>query len=195
MDGSGCRMARRARGMSACGAPVPNPRGGPRPRPDFVRFQESVEPDMFGGCLLWAGGCGTAGYGTFTFGGINSLAHRVAWILEYGEIPDGMWVLHRCDVRPCVNTKHLFLGTGAENTADMWAKGRGRTGQTPVPDEIAAQIIAAKDLGEFQRVVADRFGVNQTTVGRLWARAEGHGKSKFTGAPRQPSSAATGSPR
>lgn len=54
--------------------------------------------------------------------------HQVAWILTNGPIPPGMGVLHRCDNQPCCNPSHLFIGTQADNVADMVAKGRHRNG-------------------------------------------------------------------
>ncbi len=51
-------------------------------------------------------------------------AHRVSWASNNGPIPDGVKILHRCDIRSCVEENHLFPGTQAENVADMWAKGR-----------------------------------------------------------------------
>lgn len=59
-------------------------------------------------------------------------AHRAAWVRKYGPIPNGLFVLHKCDVRSCVNTEHLFLGTQSDNMTDMVAKGRRRGGDNNI---------------------------------------------------------------
>ncbi len=89
------------------------------------RFNEKWEPEPMSGCWLWTGCCQSDGYGHLrNQSGKMQQAHRISWELNVGEIPDGLCVLHRCDTRTCVNPKHLFLGTQADNVRDMLTKGR-----------------------------------------------------------------------
>ena len=77
-------------------------------------------------CWLWTGWKDWGGYGILTVKDKNIKAHRFSWELFFGPIPLGLKVLHKCDVRLCVNPDHLFLGTNLDNSRDMVNKGRGR---------------------------------------------------------------------
>jgi len=63
------------------------------------------------GCWMWKGRTGRGGYGYFTYGPKTYRAHRLSWLITRGEIPEDIFVCHRCDVPACVNPDHLFLGT------------------------------------------------------------------------------------
>lgn len=76
-------------------------------------------------CWLFRGSHTNLGYGVIHAAG-EKRAHRLAWVLFNGPIPEGMHVLHKCDVRCCVNPDHLFLGTHTDNMRDMAQKGRGK---------------------------------------------------------------------
>ena len=90
---------------------------------DAERFMKKV--DRSGDCWLWTAVRNSDGYGNFKLNGTMIKAHRVAYTLFLGPIPNGLHVLHRCDVPGCVNPNHLFLGTHMENMIDREAKGRG----------------------------------------------------------------------
>lgn len=86
------------------------------------RFFQRVSPEPSSGCWLWMGSGGP--YGIFTVDGERMGAHRAAYTLAYGKIPEGLCVMHKCDAPGCVNPKHLMLGTHADNVADAKSKGR-----------------------------------------------------------------------
>ena len=86
------------------------------------RFFEKVEKS--GECWLWVGALNSRGYGSFGFEGRRLGAHRFSYELHKGEIPEGMFVCHSCDVRNCVNPDHLWLGDNADNMKDMYQKER-----------------------------------------------------------------------
>jgi hypothetical protein len=75
-------------------------------------------------CWQWLGTTNAQGYGRFLLLGKNRRAHRVAYLLTFGDIPNDLHVLHRCDNPGCCNPGHLFLGTNKDNSDDKIAKGR-----------------------------------------------------------------------
>lgn len=96
-------------------------------RPLVQRFWDRVTPGTPTECWIWPGTRNNKGYGLIGKGGRGTggfTVHRVSWMIHRGPIPDGKWVLHRCDTPACVNPDHLFIGTHRDNMADMVAKGR-----------------------------------------------------------------------
>lgn len=101
---------------------------------DYSRLVPSLRERLYSrgkrtaeGCLEFTGYIHPTGYGQIGSGQRNVLrCHRAAWVLEYGQIPDGLWVLHHCDNRKCFNVEHLYLGTCKDNTRDMISRGRDR---------------------------------------------------------------------
>ncbi len=142
---------------------------------DEKRFWDNV--DKFAtGCWEWTASK-SHGYGQCRFYGRQMGSHRASWILANGKIPNGLCVLHKCDNPPCVNPDHLFLGTQADNTADMVAKNRQAQGikfsMAHRNNDIPKNPITSKreELGLTQDALADRLGVHRTTVNR-WERGE-----------------------
>ena len=76
------------------------------------------------GHLLWGGCLDRKGYGHIKVGGKLRLTHRVMWETTYGPIPDGAHVLHTCDIPPCIEAKHLYLGIPTDNMQDRLRAGR-----------------------------------------------------------------------
>ena len=89
------------------------------------RFWEKVDKRDDNECWDWKAYSDLYwGYGTFRFRNKTQKAHRVAWTLTKGEIPNSLCVLHKCDNPACVNPAHLFLGTNLDNIKDRDAKNR-----------------------------------------------------------------------
>lgn len=101
---------------------------GPVRRSLKERLYKHFVPEPNTGCWLWNAHTLPNGYGQIgNFFGkkrVTLLAHRASWAVHFGEIPVKEQVLHRCDVKACINPQHLFLGSQKENMRDMWSKNR-----------------------------------------------------------------------
>jgi len=147
--------------------------------PIAERFWKRVTPGPFTECWLWQG-VKRNGYGMLsadrTGKGIG--AHRVSWMIHFGEIPDGLFVCHRCDNPSCVNPAHLFLGTLRDNHADMMAKGRDGHGaakgisnpSAKLTESQVKEIRAMAAQGMTQVEIGQRFGITQAHVSDIVLR-------------------------
>lgn len=130
-----------------------------------------------GGCREWQKAITqTTGYGKVRLSGVLMDAHRAAWIAANGPIPDGLYVLHRCDNRRCVNPEHLFLGTHSDNMKDAAAKGRLpqhclRGTDNPHAKLTEAQVLEVYALAHegrmTQQQIADAYGIGRRRVGKI----------------------------
>ena len=134
------------------------------------RFRRKVNPiPTADGCLLWTAGRNGR------YGQMRSdrppyphvLAHRVAYELHYGPIPNGMHVCHTCDNPLCVNWEHLFLGTQQDNVNDMLSKGRQKASQFRVAE--LSDMRTMSEMGLTHREIALRYGVSRPLISLLLA--------------------------
>lgn len=139
----------------------------------FASFKKGA-PDQ---CWLWERQTNRLGYGTIGRGPAkHDRAHRVSWEIHNGPIPDGMHVLHSCDVRACVNPAHLRLGTHAENMADRSSRGRvnaargERCALSKLTEGQVLEIRRRRAAGERQIALAREFGINRSLVWQIVTR-------------------------
>lgn len=149
---------------------------GRKPRPFLDRVAERIEIDPVKGCHLWCGQLDrgpSGGYGEATFEGRTVRVHREVWRQTKGEIPPGVMILHRCDVRRCCNIDHLFAGTKADNTADMMAKGRHRVprgSDNPAAKLTEAQVLEIRSDTRKNKSIAPLYGVSAVTISKIKRR-------------------------
>lgn len=142
-----------------------------------IRFWRLVDVREWARCWPWKGTKLTKGYGRFNlFGNRKVLAHRFAYRLAIRPIPLGRCVLHSCDNPSCCNPRHLFLGTIADNAADMVAKGRQGNGRplnratwnphSKLTPDYVRMARGAYAAGVPQTHIAAHLGVHSSTISR-----------------------------
>jgi len=138
------------------------------------RFAEKCGPGTDRGCIPWLGRPLNSGYGTIRVGPSKEgtvLAHRAAWEQKHGTIPSGMYVLHGCDNKRCVNVQHLRLGTHQENMADAMERGQHFLSKpapwTKIPETRIADVFAMRAAGFTQQRIADEFKVSRPLISLL----------------------------
>lgn len=130
------------------------------------------------GCWLWMAGTNKKGYGRIQLQNSKRkiLAHRLSWELEYGPIPEGLKVLHKCDNPSCVNPKHLFLGTDKDNAIDRDSKGRGNWDNADHGENHHCAKLTYKKVSEIKQLlsqnergkdIAMQFGVSKNTISKI----------------------------
>lgn len=136
-------------------------------------------------CIEWTGARFKTGYGMVSGRGKPRRAHRVAYEEAYGPIPDGLFVLHSCDNRICINPEHLHLGTNADNMREMSERKRSRwegIGGSAHPaskltETIVSEIKKRLRQGETMAALAREFGfthagIRSIKIGRTWSHVK-----------------------
>jgi hypothetical protein len=153
----------------------------PYVRPPIAkRFYARIsETPTESGCLEWLGSFDKNGYGFLSVGNKNAFAHRIAWTLVNGPIPDGMVIAHHCDNPRCCRIEHLFCCTQIDNIHDMNAKRRNSpppmhlgegNHKAKLTAEQVMEIRSGKFAGWGQHRIAQHFGISQVQVGNILNR-------------------------
>lgn len=136
----------------------------------FWSYVDIKSPDE---CWEWIGAVSRMGYGVFGHRHDYIPAHRMAWELSYGPIPNDMCVCHECDNKKCENPDHLFLGTLADNMADKVKKGRQSRGESSGNAKLTdSQILEIRELSKTHtpKQLATMFNVNTSHIWRITSR-------------------------
>lgn len=141
-----------------------------------TQFWKNVDQSGYSACWDWLGGADTRGYGHLKWNGKVTRAHRIAYELANGVIPNGEGhhgtvVMHSCDNRLCCNPAHLIIGTHSDNMADMAAKGRRKGIGTGADNGRAKltvdQVSAIRSDKRGKRAIAPEYGISPAQVQRI----------------------------
>lgn len=142
----------------------------------YDRFWSKVRKRGPEECWLWTASRTGAGYGQIWTSMVKGVrgrrldAHRCSWELHYGKIEEGFHVLHKCDVKLCVNPSHLYLGTNSNNMQDALIRGQKPHGSKCSFAKLTSdQVQIARDkwnAGKAQQAIADELGVSVATIQR-----------------------------
>jgi len=130
-------------------------------------FATKVNKQGTNECWEWQGSKHRQGYGQVRINYELFLAHRISWILFFGDIPEGKLVLHKCNNSGCVNPYHLYLGDHSDNTADMVESGTHRTNLPKFYDEEIWLIRRLLYCLVQQNLIAKMFKVDQSVISRI----------------------------
>lgn len=140
------------------------------------KFWEKVDRGSSGDCWLWRGRTDNKGYGQLDYEGRTHRSHRFSYMLHFGEIPDGLHVLHHCDCPPCVNPAHLFLGTNMDNVADKVLKKRqhiptgSKNGRTKLIESEVREIRSLYSSGMTCKELTQQFCIPFSTCWKIVTR-------------------------
>lgn len=140
------------------------------------RFFKKVSLADLSECWLWTGVKYRNGYGNIYVNEKKKKisAHRISYDLFWGEIPNGFYVLHKCDTPACVNPTHLFLGTAQDNANDCINKDRKLRGSahqnSKVIEKDVALIRKLYGDGMLQKDIAKKFDITRENVGYIVRR-------------------------
>lgn len=144
---------------------------------DVQRFHAGYVVNELTGCWEWQRNIQANGYGHMKHSGKARGVHRVSYEMHKGEIPLGAYVLHRCDIRCCVNPLHLFVGTALDNRIDMQSKMRHAHGErintAKLTELQVIEIYALSDSGMGSPTIAKKYGISTTMAwniktGKSW---------------------------
>lgn len=133
------------------------------------------------GCWMWQGKTKTGDYGTLSINHKTTMVHRLSYEMHKGEIPEGLMVCHKCNVKLCINPDHLYVGTHNDNMRDMADSDVMKGEANPKSILTQSQVVEIKQMIKDRKVVyrkiAETYGVSRQAIkdiasGRTWSWLE-----------------------